>query len=329
MKNKFLIFLLLCCFINIPLKAQNLKITQITNDVIVLHIGFVKVTAIRTDSGIVITDSFLELDDAKAGRKMIQNYFPGLPVKYLINTHHHSDHVRGNQYFNDAVIIGHKKMVKYVMAEHKRLLKKYKNYDEKITDLKTRIQKVNDSDLEKLKKELANWEEAKIFLEKYTPTPPAIQITSDIDIHLGGKTFEILHFGPAHTTNDIVILDKVDRVLIMGDLLCYKKCYVMNSESDILNWMSLLEKLLERAAEYDHVISGHGGISFGADALIVQKEYLENVYAKVSNAREKGLTLTEAQKELQFEEYKEYMQYNRMALDIEALWQQLDKKENQ
>ena len=65
-------------------------------------------------------------------------------------------------------------------------------------------------------------------------------------------------------------------------------------------------------------------------AIIKQINLLEDsLGVKLFKRTRRGLTLTKAQKELQFEEYKEYMQYNRMALDIEALWQQLDKKESQ
>ena len=30
-----------------------------------------------------------------------------VPVRYIINTHHHADHSWGNSYFPDAIIIGH------------------------------------------------------------------------------------------------------------------------------------------------------------------------------------------------------------------------------
>ena len=179
----------------------------------------------------------------------------------------------------------------------------------------------------KIEEDLSFWNGARMFLESYVPTPPSVQISSNTILKLGGKTFEILFFGTAHTDNDLVILDREDRLLIMGDLLCYRKCYIMSSQSDAENWIVLLDHLIDRRDEYDHVIPGHGDAVLGVEALIEQRDYLKTVVDAVKAARKRGLSLERAKVEIQMEEYSEYMMADRIGLDIDAVWQQLERKE--
>ena len=72
----FLIFIVLA----MPLMAQDIQATRITRDVIVVHGGGANITAVRTDSGIVVIDSFLSLDAAREARHIIRDSFPDIPI---------------------------------------------------------------------------------------------------------------------------------------------------------------------------------------------------------------------------------------------------------
>ena len=255
----------------IPLLAQDIQVDAIADDVIVVHEGLVKLTAVRTDSGIVVIDTFLALESAQKARDMILESFPGLPIKYVIKTHHHADHVRGNQYFNEAAIIAHVEVERYMREDYDQLMNKYGHYRKKISDLKGQLENredQNDRDSQKLKEDIELWEGARAFLEEYELTLPSIQITSSAVLRFGNKTFDILYDGTAHTTNDLVVLDREDSVLVMGDLLFYRKSYIMNRGSDILNWIEILDSLIRRQDAYTTVISGHGGVVQDVEALV-------------------------------------------------------------
>jgi len=115
------LFVLLVSFI---VDWQNIGVTKIEDDVLILHPAKANdllnirevggtVTAIQIDSGVVIIDSFCSLDAAKTARSLIHKQFPNSPFKYLINTHHHDDHILGNPVFSDACLIAHKNLLKH------------------------------------------------------------------------------------------------------------------------------------------------------------------------------------------------------------------------
>jgi glyoxylase-like metal-dependent hydrolase (beta-lactamase superfamily II) len=275
--------------------SPELQVTRVTNQVIVVHGGGGNVTAVRTTSGILMTDSFISPGAGQEARRLIETHFQSLPIKYLVNTHHHFDHIAGNQHFRDAVIIAHVNIVKHMDKYRAELSEEHED----------------DGTLSPA-------------LADFVPTDPSILISSDILIHLGGKTFEILHFGNAHTDNDLVVLDREDKLLIMGDLLCPGKSYILGPGSDTRGWIALLDELIARSNEYELVVAGHGAVVVDVSALDGQREYLIDLWNAVTDAHTRGLTLEQAKRAIDLEKYKNNIKYDKIGLDIEACWNQME-----
>ncbi len=60
-----------------------------------------------------------------------------------------------------------------------------------------------------------------------------------------------------------------------------------------------------------------------ASALKHLQDYLIDLWKAVTDARRKNLTLEQAKQEIRLEKYADFEDYDRMALDIEACWQQV------
>jgi len=280
MKRTFRISIFIAV-ISVSIFGQDINVTQISEDVIVLYpekyrnINEIRkvggnVTAVKTDSGMVVFDSFISTKAAEIGKDLIHQYFPGIPIKYLIITHHHADHLAGSSIFKNAFTIAYKNLIKH-------------------TDVQINL-----------------------FL------------ASDTLLDIGGKSFEFLYFGNAHTNSDIVILNKTDKLLVMGDLLCYEKCYVLGQESDVQIWINLLDILLKRKSEYQFVIPGHGSIVEDYTSLIEQHDYLLDLYDVVRNAKDKNWSIDEILHSKQLEKYKNYMLFDKIDLDLKVCWEQID-----
>jgi len=213
--------------------------------------------------------------------------------------------------------------------DYSETLKEYEGYDDKIGALEIKLKESRadkSEDTEKIEKDIARWRWIKALCDEFIPTPPDVRITSDASLKLGGKTFELMYFGTAHTDNDLVVLDREDEILITGDLLFYRKCYIMGPHSDTRNWIVLLDKLIDNSSQYEHVIPSHGpprGV--GVSALEEQRDYLQALWDAVVDARQKGLTKDQAINEIKLEQYKDWLDYDRIGLDIEACWAQMER----
>ena len=279
--SKAILLLLLTAAVMLPLQGQDVKVTRLHKDIIILHPGKAddinevrkaggNVAAVRTDSGIVVFDSFISEHAAETGLKLILEYFPDVPVKYLINTHHHGDHTGGNSVFKNALSIAHENV------------------------------------------------------QKRIPLKIDVSISADTVLFIGEKTFQLMYFGPAHTDSDIIILDKEDKLLIMGDLLCFRKSYILLPGSDVLNWINLLEKIIGRKDEYKYVIPGHGAVTADYSALAGQRDYLQDLYQSVQYQKKENITFEEAFKQMQFEAYKDYMLFEQISRDVKICWDQAE-----
>jgi hypothetical protein len=61
------------------------------------------------------------------------------------------------------------------------------------------------------------------------------------------------------------------------------------------------------------------------EAMIEQRDYLKVICDAVDSARDEGLTLEQAKDEIRLEQYRGYIDYDRIGLDLEACWKQVEK----
>ncbi len=146
-----------------------------------------------------------------------------VPVKYVINTHHHADHCWGNCYFPNATIIGHK-LCRELMIEH------------------------SSRALSEAGKENPLFKDIQII-------PP--QITFDegaLSIKVGKKRLRIFHT-PGHSADGISILVEEDRVLFTGDAFMPVPFIVDGDVEVLIDTTRLINKL-----SLENIIQGHGDI---------------------------------------------------------------------
>ena len=78
---------------------------------------------------LVLFDPFFSEDPATELKKVLKNMFPKKSVRYVINSHWHEDHTKGNQYFKpDATIIGTEELRKNMISNLTLTKKKQENH---------------------------------------------------------------------------------------------------------------------------------------------------------------------------------------------------------
>lgn len=218
------------------------------------------------------------------------------PVRYVVNTHMHPDHVFGNAAFEaeGTAFVAHHKMARGLAARSERYLA------------------INEQLLGK-----AAFEGTRIVL-------PKVAVEQQMKIDLGGRELVLDAHKTAHTDNDLTVRDTTTGTLFMGDLLF--SGHVPTIDGSIRGWIAVMASLRQSPAE--RVVPGHGAPSMPwPDASTDLLRYLDRVASGVRAAIKAGKTLGEAAGAVGLEEkdawllFKAYHARNVSAAFAELEWE--------
>lgn len=199
--------------------------------------AFGNVGIVVTDEGVVVVDSTLSKIQAEGILEKIKSVTEQ-PVKYLIYTHGHVDHVGGASVFTNegAKIIAHRNVI--------NRLDKYQELD-KFHYLINKRQFAT------------NFEETRSMNEfEY----PDIVFDQEYVFQLGGKTFHLIH-GKGETDDHTIIHVPEDDVVFTGDFLVRSFPNVGNPAKDIRyakEWAIMMGKIRDLHPKI--TIPGHGPV---------------------------------------------------------------------
>ncbi len=194
-----------------------------------------------------------------------------LPVRTLVNTHHHPDHTAGNGLFPGATIVAHDNA-----REEMRALGIPRN-----TGIWT------DVDYGGLR--LA---------------PPFLTFADRLTLWAGELRCELRFAGqPAHTTNDIVVWIPEHSVLFAGDLVFNGGTPFLLSGS-VLGAIEVLEQFLKPLGART-IVPGHGPVA-GPEVIDDVLGYLRFVRDTAAHGRAAGLSPLEAARSVSLGRYAEW-----------------------
>ncbi len=187
-----------------------------------------------------------------------------LPVRYVINTHVHPDHIFGNAAFIDAQaqpraqLIAHARLPQALALRRERYLRN-------------------------LKKQLG--EAAK----DSTLIAPDRTVQDHLTLDLGQRRLQLSAWPDAHTDNDLTVFDERSGTLWAGDLLFIERTPAI--DGDIKGWIAATEKL--QATPATIVIPGHGAVTRDKNpALARQANYLSTLLRDVRTSIGQGDSMT-------------------------------------
>ncbi len=244
------------------------------------------VALIETDRELVVIDAPADLETARAILALVPTLSPK-PVRYLANSHFHSDHTRTNYLFQDAhpeiEILGHKSLVEDIPNRAAPDLdQEIALYRREIPAAETRLAEGIDrqgAELDQTGKELlaGQIERAKNRLEGLDEVRwvvPTVAIEGTLTLHRPTGDI-VLRTAEAHTRGDLLVHLPAAGVLVTGDVV---DDLPFGGHGYPSAWIEVLREL--EALEWRVLIPGHGRVREGKDHLIAVRELLEAIVAQ-------------------------------------------------
>ncbi|MED3804735.1 MBL fold metallo-hydrolase [Lysinibacillus xylanilyticus] len=205
---------------------------------------------------VIVFDTF-NTQQASEDLKLVAEKITNRPVSWVVNSHWHGDHIRGNQTFKDTIIISSEITYSKIRDVHPSRFSKQKNDIQGLKDyiqsLKEQLHQTNDPTIQYQINSLNELKESIPTLELVLPSH-----TFNNEITLQGTKLsaKLFTLGGGHSYCDAMLYIPDEKVIFMGDLL-FVNCHpTFFEESDPVKWSSILKKV-ERL-EIDVSVPGHG-----------------------------------------------------------------------
>lgn len=185
-----------------------------------------------------------------------------LPVRWVVNTHVHPDHVLGNAAFQDPEVafVGHARLARRLADAGPIYLQS----------------------MERLLGPAASGTRV---------VPPTLTVADRLTLDLGDRELELRAWRTAHTDTDLTVLDRATGTLFAGDLVFMERIPVI--DGSLNGWLEVLGELA--GVEATRVVPGHGPASAPwPAALEPERAYLEGVRRSVRAAIQANESLDRA-----------------------------------
>lgn len=242
------------------------------------------------EDGMLLIDSHLREDIDSILVHL--NDISSLPVKYLINTHWHFDHVENNEVFANqgAIIIAH----------------------------------------ENCRDRLSEDQVVPIFMPVQAATPkkglPSIIFKDSMNIYINDEIVSVFHLPNAHTNSDAVIYFRNSNVLHTGDIFVrYGMPFLDLTNGGLIDGMiAACEYISALSNERTRIIPGHGPISNKQD-LINYTDMLKTIRKRIVEAINDGQNLEQVIESKPAKEYNTFIDKEKL---LELYYKSLQQRSN-
>ncbi|HUF79538.1 MAG TPA: MBL fold metallo-hydrolase [Burkholderiales bacterium] len=264
---------------------------------------------IINESGVLVVDTHYTPSAARALLAEIRK-LTDKPVRYVVNTHWHNDHVQGNQaYFNVfpgalEFISSHAtrediegKAVPSAKQELESLPAQITRGEEQLArGLGPEGQPLTDEQKQQRRSQLNR---QKAYLEELRGlqiTLPTLTFDHSLILHRHERPIHVLFFGRGHTRGDVVVYLPNEKIVITGDLVTGAASWPFPRDSYPAAWARTLRAIA--ALDFTRLIPGHGAVHPDKAHVERLSALFASIAEQVRAALGQGLTLEQAQQKV-------------------------------
>jgi cyclase len=219
-------------------------------------------------SGLFIGENGIMVIDAKQDEISVKQTLAEIakvsdkPIKYLVDTHSDADHVTGNRFFPNSVTI----------VSHENCRKEFFHT--------------------KRDGSASDWNNPELL-----PFIPSVTFNDQMDLYFGSQKVELFYFGVGHTTGDLVVYFRDQKIAFIGDQVFTGRPQLIHSYKggNSFEHVKTLTKML-RELDAEKFFSGHSEM---LDRAGIQKhiDEMKNLQARVKSMIAENKTPDEIKKE--------------------------------
>ena len=213
------------------------------------------------------------------------------PVKYVINSHYHNDHIRGNQVFaDDVIIISTRKTRDMIIKEEPGQIQKDSVYAKKEFARLDSIKNISKPKDFRKSRNLMEWYG---YYEALVQTTPILktrlpEVTFDHEMYINGteRFIKLLSLGKGHSIDDLILIVPDAGIAFTGDLV-FTNMHPYMTDSYPEYWMNNVTLL--KHIGISRIVPGHGPLG-NRDNIEKMIQYIAVIEEQAITMYREGLT---------------------------------------
>jgi glyoxylase-like metal-dependent hydrolase (beta-lactamase superfamily II) len=209
------------------------------------------------------------------------------PFRRLINTHHHGDHVNGNQFFPPVEIISHPYCREEVLKTVATTPAKWDKRD--------------------------GWADG---TEDRKVVVPSTTFEGKTVYRYGNTAVEVEFLGPAHTYGDLIVYIPQYKILFASDIAFYYVAPFAHN-AHVGKWLETIDKIMKM--DVDTIVPGHGPIG-GKKELAEMADYFKMLQPEARKRYDAGMSPGRAAAEIKLGRFDNWIGPERIVMNTVRLY---------